>query len=242
MVQKLNVHFIVHEYFEGPGAFLLWANSKDYRVSYSRVYLQEPLPLDADQIDILIVLGGPQSPATTLSECAYFDKQKETALIKQCIEADKIVLGVCLGAQLIGEALGAQFEHSPHREVGYFSINLTPEGRQNSKLAHFATQEVVGHWHNDMPGLTPDSKILATSEGCPRQIVQYQDRVYGFQCHLEFTHDTLSHLIENALGDITQAKADDYVQTPQTIMGHDHREMNALLMGFLDHLVIDYCR
>lgn len=242
MEKQLNVHFIVHEYFEGPGALLTWVNGNNYKASYSRVYLQEPLPHDAQDIDVLVVLGGPQSPATTTTECRHFNKEHETHFIKQCIDANKAVIGVCLGAQLIGEALGAAFANSPHREVGYYPIHLTPEGRNNAKLTHFSTQEIVGHWHNDMPGLTTKSKVLATSQGCPRQIVEYSPLVYGFQCHLEFTHETLAPLIENAITDITQANVDDYVQQPEQIMAHEHQSMNHLITRFMDKLVEAYQR
>ncbi len=51
-------------------------------------------------------------------------------------------------------------------------------------FSHFGKTLEVGHWHNDMPGLTPEAKIIAYSEGCPRQIVAYSDRVFGFQCHM----------------------------------------------------------
>ncbi len=48
---------------------------------------------------------------------------------KKCIEANKAIIGVCLGAQLIGEALGAPYEHSPEKEIGSFPITLTEEGK-----------------------------------------------------------------------------------------------------------------
>jgi GMP synthase (glutamine-hydrolysing) len=95
-------------------------------------------PQTADGIDLLIVMGGPQSPATTTDECPHFDAAAERALISKCVAADKAVIGVCLGSQLIGEALGAKFDHSPEMEIGKFPITLTPQGRTNEKFAHSA--------------------------------------------------------------------------------------------------------
>lgn len=142
-------------------------------MTYSRVYLNDPLPSTVEDIDFLIVMGGPQSPDTTVEMCPHFNSLAEQAVIKKAIQANKIVLGVCLGSQLIGEALGAKFEHSPEREIGKFPIMLTEYGLKNSLFSHLGKMTEVGHWHNDMPGLTSDAKIIAFSAGCPRQIVEY---------------------------------------------------------------------
>lgn len=101
----MRLHFIVHEVFEAPGAYELWAKQHRHTVSYSRVYLNESLPVTVSDIDMLIVMGGPQSPSTTVDECAHFDTRAEQALIAEAIQDNKIVIGVCLGSQLIGEAL-----------------------------------------------------------------------------------------------------------------------------------------
>lgn len=171
----------MHESFEAPAAIEAWAKSKNHHISYTRLYQDEQLPARADDFDFLVVMGGPQSPATTIEECHHFDAQKEIALIKMAIDSDKAVLGACLGAQLIGEALGAKFDHSPNREIGVFDVTLTEAGKKDPFFSSLPEKFPVGHWHGDMPGLTNDAEILAISEGCPRQIVRYTPKVYGFQ-------------------------------------------------------------
>lgn len=125
----MKVHFVVHESFEAPGAYETWVNDRGYEATYSRVYLHEPLPASPAGIDLLVIMGGPQSPATGKDECPHFDAEAECALIAQCVAANKAVVGVCLGAQLIGTALGAAHARSPETEIGKFPIALTAEGR-----------------------------------------------------------------------------------------------------------------
>ncbi|WP_332302730.1 type 1 glutamine amidotransferase [Rhizobium sp. GR12] len=236
----MNVHFIVHEAFEAPGAFETWIESRGYHSSYSRVYEGQPLPPSADGIDLLVVLGGPQDPSTTIAECPHFDSAGEQAVIRKCVEARKAVIGVCLGSQLIGEALGATFEHSPEKEIGKFPISLTADGRRNRKFEHFGDRVDVGHWHNDMPGLTDDARIIAFSEGCPRQIVEYSDIVYGFQCHMELTLEVVNLLIAASERELATLKDHRFVQQPDILRANDYDSMNEKLFVFLDRLMESY--
>lgn len=236
----MKIHFVIHESFEAPGAYETWVKDHGFEASYSRLYDDEPLPQSIDDIDLLVVMGGPQSPSTTKEECPHFDAAAERALIARCVNAGKAVVGVCLGAQLIGEALGARHERSPEKEIGKFPITLTAEGKANSKFSHFGDTLAVGHWHNDMPGLTERATVIAYSEGCPRQIIEYGDRVYGFQCHMEFTPEVIELLIaasERELGALTAYR---FVQQPDALRANAYDEMNQKLFGFLDRLVEAY--
>jgi GMP synthase (glutamine-hydrolysing) len=236
----VHVHFVVHESFEAPGAYENWVRDHRYTSGYSRVYAQEPLPQSVEGIDLLVVFGGPQCPSTTTDECPHFDAAAERALISKCVGAGKAVVGICLGSQLIGEALGAKYEKSPERENGKFPIILTTEGKANDKFADFGDSLSVGHWHNDMPGLTKDAKVIAYSEGCPRQIVEYSNLVYGFQCHMEFTNEVIELLIaasERELAALTDAP---FVQQPDALRANDYDSMNQSLFTFLDKLVAAY--
>ena len=217
-----------------------WAEQNGYTTSGTNVYEYQKFPDSVDEIDMLIVMGGPQSPDTTLEECDYFDAPSEMAFIRKCIEAGKAVVGVCLGAQLIGNALGAKYEHSPQKEIGVFPIQLTPAGLMDEKLSHFGTSLAVGHWHNDMPGLTSDCKVLAVSEGCPRQIVAYSNLVYGLQCHMEFTSEAIEPLIAFDEKLLKRNTEYSFIQSPEEIRAFSYREMNEKLFRFLDKLVEEY--
>lgn len=225
----------MHESFESPAAIENWAKKKGSDITYTRLYAGDTFPEKLD-FDFLVVMGGPQSPHTTLEECPHFDAKRELAFIKKTIDKKKIVLGVCLGAQFIGEAFGARVEHSPTREIGIFPITLTEEGKKDPIFSKFPETFSIGHWHGDMPGLTAKSKVLATSKGCPRQIVHYAPKVYGFQCHFEFTPEAMEGMIENNSEELKKYKGLPYIETAEQLRTHDYTEMNKLLFGFLDKI------
>lgn len=236
----MNVHFVIHEPFEAPGAYETWVHQRGYTATYSRVYNGEPLPRSIEDIDLLLVMGGPQSTSTTREECPYFDSDAEQTLIAQCVASGRAVVGVCLGAQLIGEALGARCERSPEREIGLFPISLTKVGIKNKKFSHFGESLAVGHWHGDMPGLTKEAHVIAYSEGCPRQIIEYSALVYGFQCHMEFTLEVVDLLIAASKDEISSLGQHRFVQQPGVLRRNEYTTAHQKLFTFLDRLIEEY--
>lgn len=233
----MKIHFIQQDPWVVPGEYLVWAERRGCEITYTRCWQHEEVPKEANA-DLLVVLGGYQSPATTKEECDYYDSAAEQSLIREYAEAGKIVIGSCLGAQLIGEALGAPYEHSPEREIGTVEARLTEEGRRDPFFAHFPEVFEAGEWHNDMPGLTENAAVLAESCGCPRQIVRYGKYVYGFQTHMEFTREIVAAGIEDVGGEIKVTGP--CVKTREELMADDYTVMNRLLSGFLDALADAY--
>lgn len=233
----MNVHFIQQEAWVEPGEYLAWARRRGCRFSFTRCWLGEALPQEPDA-DLLVVLGGWQSPATTKAECPTYDSAAQQELIRRYVGAGRAVVGVCLGAQLLGQALGAAYGHSPEREIGPVRARLTAAGKADPFLSRFPEVFDAGEWHNDMPGLTPDAVVLAESEGCPRQIVRYAEHVYGFQTHMEFTHAIVEAGLAACGGSL--GAPGRWVQTPEQLLAYDYTEMNQLLASFLDALAKDY--
>ncbi len=234
----MRIHFIQQDSWVLPGEYLSWAERNGYETAITKCWEYEPVPENVSA-DMLVVLGGYQSPATTKAECDYYDAEAEKALIRRYVEAGKMVIGVCLGAQLLGEALGAAYSHSPEREIGPVEARLTAAGRSDPFFAAFSDTFLAGEWHNDMPGLTKDCVVIAESEGCPRQIVRYGRYVYGFQTHMEFTHSIIAAGLEDAGGDLDCSGR--FVQTKQQLLDFDYSGMNAMLSEFLDAIAADYC-
>ena len=235
----MKVRFIQQEDWVAPGEYLGWARRNGWEVAVTRCWLYEELPQAADA-DLLVVLGGYQNPAMTKEECDYFDAAAERALIREYARAGRMVVGVCLGAQLVGEALGAAYGHSPEKEIGPVRARLTEAGRADPFLRAFPEVFDAGEWHNDMPGLTTDAAILAESEGCPRQIVRYGRYVYGFQTHMEFTREIIAAGIEAVGGAIRETGR--FVQSAEALLDYDYTGMNRLLSAFLDAMAADYAK
>ena len=234
----MKVHFVLHETFEVPGAYLKWAQERGHQVTTTKVYENEALPETVDEIDFLIVMGGPQSPDEDREAFPYYDPQAEIQLIQKAIKADRYIVGVCLGAQLLSVAYGAEYEHSPEREIGVFPITLTEAGLKDEHVKVLGPTLITGHWHGDMPGLSEDAVVLATSQGCPRQIIRFSSKHYAFQAHLEFDSEAVDLLIAADGEDVLEEQSQnlDFVQQPDVIRNYDYREMNAKLFAFLDSL------
>lgn len=225
----MRIQYIIHADFELPGIIETWAKQNQFTQKFCRPFAGEQLP-SPDSFDLLIVMGGPQSPLS-IAESPYLED--EISFIKEAIKVQIPILGFCLGAQLIGEALGARTERSPNKEVGVFPIELTKEGCEDNLLKDLPKQFSVVHWHNDMPGLTKESKVLAASRGCPRQIVRYSPYIYGFQCHPEATKQNIEAMISNCPGDLTTGK---YVQSAEEFLSHDFPAINNKMIQILDNL------
>ena len=110
------------------------AESGGHEISLTRVYESEVLHKTADDLGFLIVMGDPQSPDEVLEQFLYYHPDKELVLLRSAIAQDKYIVGVCLGAQLLSVAYGAQYAHSPEREN---PMELTAEGQADPHVQTF---------------------------------------------------------------------------------------------------------
>jgi len=232
----MNILCITHADFEPPGIIEPWSKDRNYAFCICKPYKGEDClqSWESEAFDFLIVMGGPQSP---LKIDKYPYLKDEITLIKKAISKDKTILGFCLGAQLVGEALGATTQKSPEKEIGVFPISLSANGLEDPLLSGYPRSFPVIHWHNDMPGETQDSKVLAYSAGCPKQIIRYGSKIYGFQCHLEITKTGIADLIKASQAN-DDLKPGKFVQSPETLLKQDYDSINQSMIKILDRLAI----
>lgn len=135
-----------------------------------------------DRYAALIVLGGPMNSDQIDT---YPNLRTEVEVIREAVDRDMSVLGICLGAQLLAKSLGGTVQRNPDREIGWHEVALTDEGRRDPVLSTFAPRQTIFQWHEDGIGLPANCVHLASSSASPVQAFRHGDHVYGLQFHLE---------------------------------------------------------
>ena len=152
---------------------------------------------------------------------------EEKAFIRQAIEANKRVLGVCLGAQMIASALGARVYPNAEREIGWWPLQVLAEGRE---LLPDANPTVL-HWHGETFDLPSDAALLASSSACVNQAFAIGGRVVGLQFHLECAPATVSDFVRECAGEIKAGGR--WVQDREQVLAGDFFESNRALLWSL---------
>ena len=203
---------------------------KTVHISATKFYEDARIP-KIHEIDWLIVMGGPMSAN---DEQRYPWMQAEKKFIAEAIIKGKIVLGVCLGAQLIANALGARVYPNREKEIGWFPIEQLVQRETTGLKNIFPPQLEVFHWHGDTFDLPPHAVHLARSEGCDNQAFCIGERVLGLQFHLEATPFTVTSLIEQCRHDLVPGR---YIQSEAEMLSVPSRfqRINGVMDALLDH-------
>ena len=225
----MKLHYLQHVPFEGLGIIEDWAIARGAAITVTQLFHNEPLP-DMDTFDWLVVMGGSMG-IHDHAEHPWLVAEKE--FIQQAIAAEKTVVGICLGAQLIADGLGAKVYPGPQKEIGWFPIQ-----RSAGAPDLLPEDAVVFHWHGDTFDLPDGATRLASSAACRNQGFVYNDRVVALQFHMETTPAGMEALIENCrdeLPGVDEAGNSVYVRTAEQIraglpnLGTINAAMEALL-------------
>lgn len=230
----MNIQALYHVSFEGPGGIKPWALARGHHFAETRLDQGEPLPV-VDSFDWLIVMGGPMN---IYEEAAYPWLPAEKALIKAAVVAGKRVLGICLGAQLLADSLGAEISSNPVKEIGWYPVRFTPQGQEwlaaegavgthgevgavgaeavvaNDEAHGGPLERMVFHWHGDTFQLPEGAVRLAESTACHNQAFRYGRHVIGLQFHLEMTEADIERLLVHGADELT---AGPFIQQPEEI-------------------------
>jgi len=219
----MRVHYLQHVPFEGPGSIESYLKDKGHQISSTHLYLNQPLPR-ISEIDWLIIMGGPMG---IYDDDKYLWLAMEKAFIKKAIEANKIVLGVCLGAQMIANALGSTVYKNKFKEIGWFDVYRNPAADSTILTEVLPASLKVLHWHNDTFDLPAGADLLASSTVCKNQAFIYSDKVLALQFHLETTANSLKTLIANCQDDLDESS---YVQTEKAMFAQQNFSANNRIM------------
>lgn len=225
----MRVHVVEHVDFERAAKIATWALKNGHQITRTRFYRSEPVPAQED-FDWLIIMGGPMG--------AYDDDKypwliREKEFIKKAIAADKIVLGICLGAQLIAEVIGGRVYKNSQKEIGWFPVDLTEEGRRSPIFTRLPDRLLPINWHGDTFDLPEGATRLAFSEATSNQAFEFGGRTIGLQFHIEWSRGDIEALIENFGNDPMSGK---YIQSPEMILAKDDRISN---LGNTMEIILD---
>lgn len=211
--KSMRIHCFQHVEFEDLGCIKDWCANKGHPITYTRFYLNEDIP-PFSEYDWLIILGGPMN---IYAEEQFPWLRSEKVAIKEAINKNKIVLGICLGAQLIADVLGAKVSSNDTKEIGWFDISLTPQARNERLFRTFDDKPFkVFHWHGDSFEIPKTATHLATSKAYNNQAFLHKSNVLGLQFHLEVTDEGLREMVENGRSELAHQKQ-KYIQSEETI-------------------------
>jgi GMP synthase (glutamine-hydrolysing) len=142
----------------------------------------QPLPRALGEYDALVVLGGDQS---ALDDAKHPYLPQLAALMRAFSDMDRPVLGVCLGAQILARAFGAENHIGTAREFGWQSVTLTDDGMDDPLLLAVSESFPIFQWHEDTFTLPEGATLLATSAGAANQAFRIGRATYGTQFHFE---------------------------------------------------------
>lgn len=167
---------------EGPGSLSDILAAKGVTMEVLKPFQGDTVP--ARLGDGLVVLGGPMG---VYEERQFPWMTKELDAIRRCLASGIPVLGICLGSQMLAKAAGGQVFRGAQPEVGWYPLELTPEGHWDPLLLGLPDNPEVFHWHGDTFTLPEGATRLAQSALYRHQVFRVGGNAYGFQCHLEVT-------------------------------------------------------
>ena len=227
----MRVHILQHVPFEGIGRMGSWLDSRDAELGYTRFYESAELP-DVRGIDLVIIMGGPMNvPDETTHPWLVAEKK----FVREAIDQGVAVLGVCLGAQLIADVMGARIFPNEFKEVGWLPIEAVDGGEDSFA---FPERMMAFHWHGDTFDLPDGALRLARSEGCENQAFQLGKNVIGLQFHLETTMETTELMIENCPDDFANGRYVQSVDAMRKATPVNANFANRLVFAILDYLTI----
>lgn len=230
----MKIHYLQHVPFEDLGMMEPLFIEGDHQLTGTKFFKPYMMPSVYD-FDCLIVMGGPMG---VNDEAVYPWLRDEKNLIEEAVKNKKTILGICLGAQLIAQVLGAKVYPNKYREIGWFDIETTQSVNGTILADVFPHKTSVFHWHGDIFDIPKGAVHVAKSEACLNQGFIYENHIIGFQFHLESTQQTIKNLILNCSDEIDGSK---YVQSETKILSKadSFSNINNLMGRVLEKLLTE---
>lgn len=207
----MHLHYFQHNHFENLGFIGDWAKSNNFSTSVTRFDLKLELSSVQD-FDWLVIMGGAMG---VHDSDQYPWIHEEIEFIKKAIHSGKIVIGICLGSQMIASALGARVYKNSEPEIGFWPITFSQESQKDNVFQHFPGEMNVMHFHFDTFELPKGAIAMAKSSITPVQAFRFRNNVFAFQFHPELTESNLPVFVSELVPDIIPGTL---VQNPHEIL------------------------
>jgi GMP synthase (glutamine-hydrolysing) len=197
----MNVLIIKNVTSEGPGTIedYLKGRGTEYTVAdFSACEATEETVPDIRDFTHLVLMGGPM--AVYESEGLPY-LHYEVTMIRAFAKSGRAVLGICLGAQIIAYALGADVYKGEKQELGWDTVEMTEEGMKDDTFSTLAVDNTsmvqVFQWHGDTFDLPKKAVRIASSGSYENQAFRYAENVYALQFHIEVTPEIIREWFEH---------------------------------------------
>ena len=200
-----KVCVIQHIEIETPGRIADALEAAGCQTETILSHTGQPVPASMSGFDGRVVMGGPQS---VYQQDRFPFLRAELRLIESGLKAQKPILGVCLGSQLLATALGARVYSGEQKEIGWYPVTLTEAAGHDALLNGAPVAFTPLHWHGDVFDLPKGGVALAASELTPHQAYRHGSNAYGFLCHLEVTDRHVAEWVTVFADELHQAGVD----------------------------------
>ena len=197
---------------EGPGQAAEWLLAHGHTLSYTHLFKPNPVFPALGEFDGLLILGGAMS---VHDEVRFPWLRGEKAFLHDVLKAGKITLAICLGAQLVAQALGAEVRPNHEPEIGFWTVRFSAKALEHPLLQGWPEKAAVLHWHQDTFAVPPGGIRVGMSAGCATQGFVWGDGIVGLQFHPEFTTEMVEQLM--AFEGHETAEEQEFVQTAEQI-------------------------
>ncbi len=222
---------------EGPGVIDAALRAREWTQETILLYRGEPIPSDWKSCSLLVVMGGPMN---VYEEAIYSFLREETETIAEAIQKGLPVLGFCLGAQLMAKAMGAKVHRGHKKEIGWYSVRMTEEGRKDPLLKFLPGELVIFQWHGDTFELPEGAIRIASSENYVNQAMRIDEMSYGFQFHFEVTQDMIFEWFETGREEIDDMGGErlkiKILEEANTYIPSIHSYAESFLSGYLGRI------
>jgi len=196
-----EVLIIQHQAGEGPGTIEEELLGMGHKVRKIRVDEEDKVPREVGSLSGLVVMGGSMGVG---DQGKLSHLKDEIALLKQFLAAEKPILGICLGAQLLASALGAEVV-AGEKEIGWMPVRKMPDAFKDPVLRRLPENFPALLWHGDHFLLPKGAAHLLSTDKCGCAGFRYGKKAYGLVPHLEMTAAMVDEMVAGSRKELVAA-------------------------------------